>query len=65
MPRAWRYIERRKCRQIMVGDVPVGGDAPIAVQSMTNTKTSDASATIAQILRLQEAGADIVRRILP
>ena len=65
MPRAWRYIERRKCRQIMVGDVPVGGDAPIAVQSMTNTKTSDASATIAQILRLQEAGADIVRVSCP
>ena len=49
--RPWRDIERRKCRQIMVGDVPVGGDAPITVQTMTNTLTSDAKATIEQIRR--------------
>ncbi|MBL6761884.1 MAG: flavodoxin-dependent (E)-4-hydroxy-3-methylbut-2-enyl-diphosphate synthase [PS1 clade bacterium] len=65
MLRPWRHIERRKCRQIMVGDVPVGGDAPIAVQSMTNTPTSDAAATIAQIQALEEAGADIVRVSCP
>ncbi|RZJ41698.1 MAG: 4-hydroxy-3-methylbut-2-en-1-yl diphosphate synthase, partial [Brevundimonas sp.] len=47
--RPWRHIERRKSRQIMVGNVPVGGDAPITVQSMTNTPTSDAAATIDQI----------------
>lgn len=63
--RPWRDIARRKCRQIMVGGVPVGGDAPIAVQSMTNTLTSDASATIAQIRALEEAGADIVRVSCP
>ena len=63
--RPWRDIERRKCRQIMVGDVPVGGDAPIAVQSMTNTLTSDAQATIRQINEIAEAGADIVRVSCP
>ena len=52
-------------RQIMVGHVPVGGDAPIAVQSMTNTLTSDAAATIVQIKQLEEAGADIVRVSCP
>jgi (E)-4-hydroxy-3-methylbut-2-enyl-diphosphate synthase len=65
MLRAWRHIERRPSRQIMVGNVPVGGDAPIAVQSMTNTPTSDAKATIAQIKALEEAGADIVRVSCP
>ena len=65
MLRPWRHIERRVSRQIMVGNVPVGGDAPIAVQSMTNTPTSDAVATIAQIKRLEEAGADIVRVSCP
>jgi len=65
MIRPWRNIERRKSRQIMVGNVPVGGDAPIRVQSMTNTLTSDAKATIAQIVDLQEAGADIVRVSCP
>jgi (E)-4-hydroxy-3-methylbut-2-enyl-diphosphate synthase len=63
--RPWRHIERRKSRQIMVGSVPVGGDAPITVQSMTNTLTSDAAATIAQIRQLEEAGADIVRVSCP
>jgi (E)-4-hydroxy-3-methylbut-2-enyl-diphosphate synthase len=63
--RPWRTIERRKCRQIMVGNVPVGGDAPITVQSMTNTPTSDAKATIDQIRRCEEAGADIMRVSCP
>src|SRR6476619_1679798 len=59
--RPWRDIERRTSRQIMIGSVPVGGDAPITVQTMTNTPTEDASATIAQIRRCEEAGADIIR----
>ena len=63
--RPWRTIERRKSRQIMVGNVPVGGDAPIAVQTMTNTITSDASATIKQVLAAADAGADIVRLSVP
>ncbi|MGK2742223.1 flavodoxin-dependent (E)-4-hydroxy-3-methylbut-2-enyl-diphosphate synthase [Tepidicaulis sp. LMO-SS28] len=63
--RPWRDIERRKSRQIYVGKVPVGGDAPISVQSMTNTLTSDAAATIGQIHQLEEAGADIVRVSCP
>lgn len=58
-------IIRRKSRQIMVGAVPVGGDAPIAVQSMTNTETCDTEATVAQIRRLENAGADIVRVSVP
>ena len=65
MLRPWRHIERRKSRQIMVGKVPVGGDAPIAVQSMTNTPTSDVAATFDQIRQLEEAGADIVRVSCP
>ena len=63
--RPWRHIERRKSRQIMVGKVPVGGDAPITVQTMTNTLTSDAKATIDQIRRCEEAGADIIRVSCP
>jgi len=58
-------IERRKSRQIMVGNVPVGGDAPIAVQSMTNTETCDVDATVAQIMALKDVGADIVRVSVP
>lgn len=58
-------IVRRKSRQIMVGDVPVGGDAPISVQSMTNTSTADVAATVAQINSIQQAGADIVRVSVP
>lgn len=58
-------IKRRQSRQIMVGDVPVGGDAPISVQSMTNTKTHDIDATVAQIRALEEVGADIVRVSVP
>jgi len=58
-------IKRRKSRQIMVGNVPVGGDAPISVQSMTNTETTDVAATVEQIQRIQLAGADIVRVSVP
>ncbi len=58
-------IKRRKSQQIMVGDVPVGGDAPIAIQSMTNTSTADVAATVLQIKALQKAGADIVRVSVP
>jgi len=63
--RPYRDIIRRKSRQIMVGNVPVGGDAPISVQSMTNTLTTDAGATIDQIRALEDAGADIVRVSCP
>lgn len=63
--RPWRDIDRRKSRQIHVGSVPVGGDAPITVQTMTNTLTSDAKATIEQIRRIEEAGCDIVRVSCP
>ncbi|MGE0595476.1 MAG: flavodoxin-dependent (E)-4-hydroxy-3-methylbut-2-enyl-diphosphate synthase [Hyphomonadaceae bacterium] len=63
--RPWRRIERRKSRKIRVGSVEVGGDAPISVQSMTNTPTADAGATIDQIRRMDEAGADIVRVSCP
>ncbi len=63
--RPYREIHRRDCRQIMVGNVPVGGDAPISVQSMTNTLTTDVKGTIAQIKALEEAGADIVRVSVP
>jgi len=63
--RPWRNIERRKCRQIMVGPVPVGGDAPISVQTMTNTLTTDVAATVAQVQAAAEVGADIVRVSVP
>ena len=63
--RPYKDISRRTSRQVMVGAVPVGGGAPISVQSMTNTLTSDAAATVAQIRRLEEAGADIVRVSCP
>ncbi len=63
--RPYREIQRRMSRRVMVGDVPVGGDAPITVQSMTNTPTADAGATIGQIRALQDAGADIVRVSCP
>jgi (E)-4-hydroxy-3-methylbut-2-enyl-diphosphate synthase len=63
--RPWRDIARRKSRQIMVGSVPVGGDAPITVQTMTNTLTSDPVATINQIRRCEDAGADIIRVSCP
>jgi len=63
--RPWRNIDRRKSRKIMVGNVPVGGDAPITVQKMTNTLTTDIAATIDQVQRAAEAGADIVRVSTP
>ncbi|MGD8998782.1 MAG: flavodoxin-dependent (E)-4-hydroxy-3-methylbut-2-enyl-diphosphate synthase [Granulosicoccaceae bacterium] len=58
-------IKRRRSRQIFVGDVAVGGDAPISVQSMTNTETCDVDATVGQVEALQRAGADIVRVSVP
>lgn len=58
-------ISRRKTRQIMVGKVPVGGDAPISVQTMTNTETTDVTATLQQIARMENAGVDIVRVSVP
>ena len=58
-------VSRKKTRQIMVGNVPVGNMAPISVQSMTNTPTSDVEATVAQILRLQDAGCEIIRLAVP
>src|SRR4051812_9526134 len=63
--RPYRDIQRRACRKIHVGKVPVGGDAPITVQSMTNTVTSDVKATVEQIQALERAGADIVRVSCP
>jgi (E)-4-hydroxy-3-methylbut-2-enyl-diphosphate synthase len=63
--RPWRTIERRMSRQIMVGSVPVGGDAPVTVQTMTNTPTADVRATIDQIRRCEEAGVDIIRVSCP
>ena len=56
---------RRKSRQVIVGKVPIGGDAPITVQSMTNTKTEDIAATVHQILQLEEAGCELVRVTVP
>ena len=58
-------IQRRKSRRIMVGRVAFGGDAPVSVQSMTNTETTDVAATVAQIIALENAGADIVRVSIP
>src|SRR5213592_5086064 len=63
--RPYRDIQRRACRKIHVGKVPVGGDAPITVQSMTNTVTSDVKATVEQVQALEGAGADIVRVSCP
>ncbi|MEE9455128.1 MAG: flavodoxin-dependent (E)-4-hydroxy-3-methylbut-2-enyl-diphosphate synthase [Paracoccaceae bacterium] len=63
--RPWRDITRRKSRKIYVGNIAVGGDAPISVQTMTNTLTSDAKATIAQVQACADEGADIVRVSCP
>ena len=63
--RPYQKIDRRRSRQIHVGRVPVGGDAPVTVQTMTNTLTSDAAATIAQIRLAEIAGVDIVRVSCP
>ena len=63
--RPWRMIERRKSRKIRVGDIEVGGDAPLSVQTMTTPPTADAGATIDQIRRCEDAGADLVRVSCP
>ena len=63
--RPWRNIYRRKSRQINVGSVPIGGNAPIAVQTMTNTLTTDKKSTIKQVIAAADAGADIVRVSVP
>jgi len=63
--RPWRDIARRPSRQIMVGKVPVGGDAPVSVQTMTNTPTTDVRATVDQIRRCEDVGVDIVRVSVP
>ena len=63
--RPWRNIYRRKSRRINVGNVPIGGDAPIAVQTMTNTLTTDIKSTIRQVAAASEAGADLVRVSVP
>src|SRR6056300_887275 len=63
--RPYRDIQRRKSRQIKVGNVLVGGDAPISVQTMTNTSTADVAATLKQIQRAADAGADLVRVSCP
>ena len=63
--RPYQQITRRVSRQVHVGRVPVGGDAPISVQTMTNTLTTDVAATVAQIKRAEAAGVDIVRVSCP
>ena len=63
--RPYRKIIRKKTKTIKVGNVSIGGDSPISVQSMTNTLTTDVSATVKQILSLEEKGADIVRVSCP
>ena len=63
--RPWRDIQRKKTRKIKVGNIYVGGDSPISVQSMTNTLTTDEVATTNQILALENAGADLVRVSCP
>lgn len=59
------FFGRRKTRKVSVGKLFIGGDAPVSIQSMTNTITSDVEATISQILKLQEAGCDIIRVAVP
>ena len=63
--RTFREIKRKKTKVINVGKVNIGGDNPISVQSMTNTKTTDVKATIEQINKIEEEGADIVRISCP
>ena len=63
--RPWRNIERRSSRQINVGNVAIGGDAPISVQTMTNTDTTDVKATVDQITAAADAGTDLVRVSVP
>ena len=63
--RSYQQIDRRKSRLIHVGNVPVGGDSPVTVQTMTNTLTTDVAGTVAQIRRSEKAGVDIVRVSCP
>ena len=56
---------REHTRRVSIGNVVIGGGSPIAIQSMTNTRTDDVEATVAQILRLEEAGCDIIRCTVP
>ena len=58
-------INRRNSRKVMIGGTPIGGDAPIAIQSMTNTKTEDVEATVSQIIELEKAGCEIIRSTVP
>ena len=58
-------IMRKKTRRINIGGVPIGGGAPIAVQSMTNTKTHDVKSTVEQNLKLEKAGCDNIRCAVP
>ncbi len=59
------FIKRKKTRTVNIGNVAIGGDNPIAIQSMCNTKTSDAEATVSQILELEKAGCEIIRVAVP
>ena len=63
--RPYRAINRRKSRQISIGNVLIGGDAPIAVQSMTNTPTTDIQGTILQVAKCVELGAELMRISVP
>jgi len=63
--RSYRFINRRKSRQIFVGNIAIGGDAPIAVQTMTNTRTIDVQATIRQVNECYEVGAELIRISVP
>ena len=65
MLRPYQYIKRRNSKKIKVGSVEIGGNAPISVQSMTNTLTIDIKKTIKQIEDLESAGADLVRVAVP
>ena len=65
MHRSYQKIDRRQSKSIHVGSVKIGGGAPISVQTMTNTITSDVSSTLAQIDRVAKVGADIVRVSVP
>ena len=65
MHRSYQKIDRRKSKVIQVGNIKIGGESPITVQSMTNTLTTNVSKTIKQINELTEAGADIVRVSFP
>ena len=63
--RPYRYINRRKSKQISVGNIKIGGNATIAVQSMTNTLTTDVQGTIRQVNECADAGADLMRISVP